>query len=130
MAQTDYISITIPLPPVAYSANSRSHWSQRRGGRASANAQVYAHVLDAVRREGHVTKEPPRHARVHVLFVLPDMRRRDHDSLIARMKPVFDALVHLNVLSDDSLDAIGWPEYRHTYGRPGRVCITVYAMRG
>jgi len=28
------------------------------------------------------------------------------------MKPYFDALITAGVLSDDSLDVIGWPEYR------------------
>jgi len=46
----------------------------------------------------------PDKAKVHVVFVLPDRRRRDRDNLIARAKPLIDAL----------------GPFRQTYSRKGK----------
>ena len=124
------ITITLPyLPPASYSNNSRAHWTARRGGRDADNHSVSDDVILAVRGlewHGEVLQK----AVIQVTFGLPDRRRYDGDNLIARMKPVFDALCPLKqvgkfpnlrmtggagVIQDDALEVIGWPEYSHYY---------------
>ena len=122
------ITIVLPyLPPASYSANSRTHWTAKRGKRG-ANRDV----LDDVRillaeqnwrcrytgllRHGDCQHRPPlERAKISVCFGLPDKRRRDPGGLQERAKSCFDSLVRLGVLADDSLGVIGWPEYSHHY---------------
>ena len=66
-----------------------------------------------------------RKAEASCLFHFPQRRVRDHGSFIERMKPLWDALVRLGVLSDDNLDVIGWPTYRHVISKPALTMITI-----
>jgi hypothetical protein len=77
------------LPPAECSPNSRVYWRSR-----SAAAREYKESVTMIarlaRNKAHWTA--PDHAHVLVTFVLPDRRRRDRDNLIARAKPLLDAL--------------------------------------
>ena len=84
------LHLEIPgLPPRECSPNARVHWKDR-----SLAAQGYKEVVTMLgnveRHRMHWTA--PDKAKVHVVFVLPDRRRRDRDNLIARAKPLIDAL--------------------------------------
>ena len=96
------LRITIPgLPPRECSPNARVHWKVR-----SLTAQEYKEVVTMLGNvERHKAKwTAPDKAKVHVVFVLPDRRRRDRDNLIARAKPLIDAL----------------GPFRQTYSRKGK----------
>ena len=122
------ITITLPyLPPATYSANSRAHWSTKRGKRG-ANHDVFDDVRMLLAEQGwlcvfewvkgHGTcphHMPLDRARIGVSLCFPDRRRRDPGSCQERLKPCFDALVSCGVIADDSLEVIGWPEYSHHY---------------
>jgi len=77
------------------------HWKDR-----SLAAQGYKETVTMLgnveRHKVHWTA--PDKAKVHVVFVLPDRRRRDRDNLIARAKPLIDAL----------------GPFRQTYSRKGK----------
>jgi len=61
--------------------------------------------------------------------VLHSSRPRDHDNLIASIKPLWDGLVEAGVLSDDTWEVIGCPTYRweKAPAKLGHVVITVEA---
>ncbi len=113
---TDSLIITLPgLPPASYSPNSRvPYWARSKDSHD---------LLDDLRilliEAGWDHKRIPM-PRARVTFHL-DKRRRDHDNLIPRLKPVWDNLVRAGVIEDDSLRVLGWPEYRHEYGKPKTV---------
>ena len=50
-------------------------------------------------------------AHIRITFHLPDRIRRDPGGPQERMKPWFDALVYFQVIKDDDLRHIGFPEY-------------------
>jgi len=84
------LTITIPgLPPVECSPNARVHWTAK-----ATSAREYKEVVTMLGNlERHRTGwKAPEKAKVHVVFVLQDYRRRDRDNLIARAKPLIDAL--------------------------------------
>ena len=84
------LKVEIPgLPPAECSPNSRVPWYGKLGV-----ARVYKENVTMLgnleRNKAQWTA--PDMAKVHVTFVLPDHRRRDRDNLIARAKPLLDAL--------------------------------------
>ena len=101
------MSITLnQLPPKEFSANARVHYMARY----KVIQKAHDDIIALVKEQGW--RNPPLgRALVKVHFQLPDRRRRDHDQLVGRMKPYFDGLVHAQVISDDNLDVIGWPQY-------------------
>ena len=143
------ISITLPyLPPASYSANSRAHWSAKRGKRG-ANHDVLDDVRMLLAEQGWVCSSRYRgvrirlqvgwhglhaecrhglaldQAKITVRFGFPDKRHRDPGSCQERIKPCFDALVRCGLLADDSLEVIGWPEYSHHYS-PKQPSTTIW----
>lgn len=121
------------LPPAEYAVNQshgRSHWFKKEARDAALNDIGVA--LNQVGWRG----EPLEKAHVVVTFYLPDKRKRDHGSLVERMKPIWDALTvptfyklggvkkqGYGVLKDDDLNCIGFPEYCYLYRprQPGTV---------
>ena len=127
------IVLTMPLPPVEFSMNSSSgrSWYAQRGRRA-AKEQALAYVMKAVqdaRWDGVQFEHPV----VRVTFHLPTRHVLDHDSLVQRTKPLWDALSEpkgkkttgLGVIFDDDLTTIGFPEYSYEYRKPGAVIIEI-----
>lgn len=110
------LTLVLPsLPPTEYSANySRGqHWANKQEATQAAHDEIIAEV----RNQGW-HREPLQHARISVLFYLPDRRKRDSGGLIERFKPWLDALTVKcggDVIQDDDLATIGWPTYRHEY---------------
>jgi len=121
------------LPPAEYAVNysgGRSHWYKKEARDAALNDVGVA--LNQAGWRG----EPLEKAHVVVTFYLPDKRKRDHGSLVERMKPIWDALTEptylksgeiakngYGVLVDDDLACIGFPEYRYEYRarQPGTI---------
>ncbi len=122
------------LPPAEYAVNrssGRSHWFKKEARDAALND-----VGVALNQEGWNHGPALEKAHVTVLFYLPTKGRRDHGSLVERMKPIWDALTEptflksgeiakngYGVLVDDDLNCIGFPEYRYEYRprQPGTV---------
>ncbi len=123
------------LPPAEYAVNrsgGRSHWFKKKARDAALND-----VGVALNQAGWNRTDPPlEKARLTVTFYLPTRVRRDHGSLVERMKPILDALTMptykkdltiqkdgYGVLLDDDLDCIGWPTYQHEYRprQPGTI---------
>ena len=115
------------LPPYAYSSNGRGHWTARRGAKTGVNHTIVEDIHFLLVEAGWpVGERIIERASISVTFILPDRRKRDHDGLIQRLKPVYDALVYRQIkrggtlvarglLRDDGLDYIGWPRYGHRY---------------
>lgn len=111
------------LPPSEYSANRSRGADWERQYRISHGKRGAVDEIMALVREQSWEGPPLERAHINVTFYLPDRRRRDPESLIARCKPWLDGLVAAGVISDDSLDVIGWPSYAHEYrkGEPGTI---------
>ncbi len=114
------------LPPAEYAANEsrgKSFWYLEKARDAALND-----VGVALNQTGWDHSSPLETARLRITFYLPTKVKRDHGSLVERMKPILDALtvptykksgeIHKNgygVLLDDDLDCIGFPDYRFEY---------------
>ena len=121
------------MPPAEYAMNNSSgrSWHAQRGKRG-AKETAYAAVLQAAQAAGWRPGQQFQHPRLRVTFCLPNHIRRDHDGLVQRCKPYYDALTEpqgqkngLGIIKDDCLDVMGWPTYRHLYGKPGYVLIEI-----
>lgn len=118
------LELEIPeLPPAEYSANNsrgKAYYEQYRAshgdekGRGGAR-ELFKVLLNEAGWQGPVMER----ARIRVTFHLPDRRRRDPGGLQERMKPWFDALVYFEVIKDDDLEHIGFPEYLEPVYGPG-----------
>jgi Holliday junction resolvase RusA-like endonuclease len=82
------------LPPRELSPNGRGHWSKRYRA-----AQVLSDHVIAGAREARTATITPAVVYYHVRWC---GRAPDEDNFIASMKPGLDALVHADVLVDDS----------------------------
>lgn len=123
------------LPPAEYAVNrshGHSHWFKKEARDAALND-----VGVALNQAGWNRADPPLE-KVHatVMFYLPTKGRRDHGSLVERMKPIWDALTMptykkdgtiwkdgYGVFVDDDLNCLGFPEYRYEYRprQPGTI---------
>jgi len=130
------------LPPREFSANQSSGKTYRakQGAKARSLKEVKA-ALDACGWDWG--RAPIEKAKVAVMFYLPTRHKRDHGSLVERMKPVWDALTvptyykdgriakkgH-SVLRDDDLTCMGWPYYSHKFRPrlPGTI-ITILEIK-
>lgn len=94
------IRYEFPWPPSGLSPNAREHWRTVAALRAQ-----YKHDCGwAIRAAGVVAIPSP--VTAQVTFVVPDKRRRDTDNHSAMLKPLWDILVELKVLEDDSHDKL------------------------
>jgi Holliday junction resolvase RusA-like endonuclease len=82
------------LPPRELSPNGRAHWSKRYRA-----AQVLSDHVIVRAREARTATITPAAVVYHVRWC---GRAPDEDNFIASMKPGLDALVHADVLVDDS----------------------------
>lgn len=119
-------TIRLPyLPPAQPNASYKgtNPWVMaaiRRKLKERCRQDVTALLLE----EGWQKGTPPfKTAEILVTFYLPSRIKRDHDNLVAAMKPIYDAL-HPDeenpdgVILDDHLGIIGIPLYDWVY-RPG-----------
>jgi len=94
------------LPPVECSPNWRGHWSQRyKAARVYQEAVFYecVNVRNRLERLPWCPGFPPfTKARLTLTFIFPRFRERDEDNLRAMFKPGQDALVHAQLIPDDT----------------------------
>ena len=95
-----------PWPPKELSPNARVHWRTLMGATADYKEEcewdIFAQGVVPKGRLG-VRLTPP--VTAQVTFVC-DKRRRDADNHMAMLKPLWDALVEMGVLEDDSHDKL------------------------
>ncbi len=89
-----------PWPPKELSPNARVHWRTL----AAAKREYKENCGWIVLATGWVMAHAP--VTAQVTFVVPDKRRRDPDNHMAMLKPLWDALVEMGVLEDDSHDKL------------------------
>ncbi len=122
------------LPPAEYAANEnrgKSFWYLEKARDAALND-----IGVALNQAGWDHSPPLETAHLTITFYLPTKGKRDHGSLVERMKPILDALTEptfkkdgtiskngYSVLKDDDLDCIGFPDYQFEYRprQPGTI---------
>ncbi len=89
-----------PWPPKELSPNARVHWRTlaRAKREYKADCKIMAYITGTF-----PSARPP--VTAQVTFVC-DARRRDADNHMAMLKPLWDALVEMGVLEDDSHDKL------------------------
>ncbi len=95
------VSYEFPWPPSELSPNARVHW--RTLAKAKAEYKVACGWIVKLALYKPRTLKPP--VTAQVTFVC-DARRRDADNHMAMLKPLWDALVEMGVLEDDSKDVL------------------------
>ena len=90
-----------PWPPAELNPNARVHWrTLAKARREYKDACGWAiRIIPLKERWGELLLIPP--VTAQVTFVC-DRRRRDPDNHMAMLKPLWDALVEMEVLEDDS----------------------------
>ena len=124
------LRITIPgLPPVAlrgnnWTATNGQRWARRRSAVDWGTAAHYA-IVDARNRSGCPQKWIALESvTIRVMFVLPDNRRIDTDNLEGQaMKPVWDAMVRCNMITDDRWQVIRERTYTARIDKAGPMTV-------
>ena len=111
-------------PPRALSPNARVHWRTLAKAKRDYKGACGWIVLEGSSLVRRPPLQPP--VTAQVTFVC-DARRRDPDNHMAMLKPLWDALVEMGVLEDDSRDKliILDPKWEH-----GKKKIIVELRRG
>ena len=92
-------------PPSALNPNARVHWRTLAKAKASYKEDCEWWLLAAApTSKGYYSPLAPP-VTAQVTFVC-DARRRDPDNHMAMLKPLWDALVEMEVLEDDSHDKL------------------------
>lgn len=98
------VTYTFSWPPAELSPNARVHWAKlakvKREYKEACGWEIRLHLGHSLLRPSF---KPPIVAQV--TFVC-DGRRRDPDNHMAMLKPMWDALVEMGVLEDDSHDKL------------------------
>lgn len=82
------IEITLPWPDRRLSPNARVHWAQK----ARAAKRAREHAYWTARAIAGDTSLPDGPIEITLQFCPPDRHQRDHDNLIAIMKPSIDGV--------------------------------------
>ena len=116
-----------PWPPKELSPNARVHWAKLARVKREYKEACGWVVLEArslSRRLGLlVTPRLKPLVTAQVTFVVTDSRRRDADNYMAMLKPMWDALVELKVLVDDSHDKLTIEKPEWVRGKEKRVIV-------
>lgn len=99
------------------------HWSVLHNTQSECSDIVTALVLGWGK-----PAQPYQKARVRFTYLLGTKHRRDGDNLVTATKPLLDALVHCGVIQDDSLEAIGIPDYDWQYWKESLTVIDVWDL--
>ena len=107
-AEGAIVRYEFPWPPKELSPNARVHWWTLAKAKRDYKEVCYYLAL----KQTHLTYTPHEQDRLipppvtaQVTFVC-DARRRDADNHMAMLKPLWDALVSMGVLEDDSHDKL------------------------
>jgi len=117
------IRYEFPWPPKALSPNARVHWRRLAQAKSDYQQACGWAVLEAALG----TADPPLTAQV--TFVVTDKRRRDSDNHMAMLKPLWDALVALDILRDDSHDQLRIAEPKWARGPAKKVIVELSPFR-
>ncbi len=125
-----------PWPPKELSPNARVHWAKLAKAKAryaidcgwAAKAHIGQHSTIAltIDRRRFPLKPP---VRAEVTFIVPDNRRRDSDNHMAMLKPLWDGLVAIEVLEDDSHDKLKIAEPKWERGSEKKVIVELSPYR-
>jgi crossover junction endodeoxyribonuclease RusA len=122
------IRYEFPWPPRELSPNVSVHW--RTLGKAKAqykeDCEWFLLVAAPTSKGYYSPLEPP--VTAQVTFVC-DARRRDPDNHMAMLKPLWDALVEMGVLEDDSHDKLKIAEPRWERGPEKKVIVELSPNR-
>lgn len=92
-------SLRLPYSTPPLSLNDRRHWA--------AKARITREVRHATAVHAREQRIPRlEHARVQLLYIPRDKRRRDADNLVATLKPCLDGLRDAGVLEDDDASRV------------------------
>ena len=98
------VTYEFPWPPRELSPNARVHWRTLAQAKQEYKGTCGWVVLEGRSLVHRPPLEPP--VAAQVTFVVTDSRRRDADNYMAMLKPMWDALVEMGVLVDDSHDKL------------------------
>ena len=121
--------VVLPPPPQALSPNARVHWAKRYKA-ARDYKEECGWTLKALRGSVRcpplpLDKNGP--VRARVIFYVYARRRRDDDNATAMLKPVWDAMVEVGWLTDDSHEhlTVGPPRFVVRPSQPARVVVVL-----
>lgn len=107
--------ITFNFLPKTPSLNHRTHWAIKAKQVKELKSLVKPVLI------AHKPCKPFDSVKLRLMFYIPTRRRMDIDNLIARAKPLIDAMVDTGILLDDSYQVVREltvaAEYRK--GEPG-----------
>ena len=118
-----------PWPPKELSPNARVHWAKLANAKAryvndcgwAAKAHIGGHSMAQIIDRRQFPLRPP--VQAQVTFVVTDNRRRDSDNHMAMLKPLWDGLVAIEVLEDDSHDKLKIAEPKWERGPEKKVIV-------
>lgn len=114
-----------PWPPKELSPNARVHWrTLARVKRAYGEACGWALFYQGPRGLRLV---PP--VQAHITFIVTDKRRRDTDNYLSMLKPLWDELVEMGLLEDDSHDKLRILESKWERGPEKKVVVELKELR-
>ena len=116
------VTYTFGWPPKELSPNARVHWrTLAKAKREYKEDCGWIIQRSAPAPTGSLPLTPP--VTAQVTFVC-DRRRRDPDNHMAMLKPLWDALVEMGVLEDDSRDVLRILDPKWEMG-PKKVVVTL-----
>ena len=118
-----------PWPPQELNPNAKGHWARKAWARRTykadcgwaAKAHIDSHSMAQLIDRRRFPLKPPVTAKV--TFVVTDRRRRDSDNHMAMLKPLWDGLVAIEVLEDDSHDKLKIAEPKWERGPEKKVIV-------
>ncbi|GAI73563.1 unnamed protein product [marine sediment metagenome] len=108
------IKISIPrLPPKELNPNYRGHWSKKWEASSSFKVDTYIALVNA--GIYHTKEKRFDKAKVDILFIFPDRRKRDLDNFFAMLKPCLDYLVDYGILTNDDSEHLSVGSIKGVY---------------
>ena len=99
------LTFEFPWPPKSLNPNARVHWRTLAAEKAQYKDECGWRIRYAVGRGANVKQSLTPPVKAQVTFVC-DLRRRDPDNTMAMLKPLWDAMVEVGLLVDDSHDKL------------------------
>jgi Holliday junction resolvase RusA-like endonuclease len=96
------LTFTLAGHPPSPNRSVREHFHRNAAVRKVWHDAARLAAIAAMRDAGNADDYPLRRARIRLVVIAPDRRRRDPDNAIAAAKGVIDGIVDAGVLADDS----------------------------
>ncbi len=100
------IAFTLAGHPPSPNRSVRAHFHDNAKVRKAWHEAARLAAIAALREAGNADDYPLRRARIRLVVITPDRRRRDPDNAIAAAKGVIDGCVEAGVLLDDSFAVV------------------------